>query len=53
MDLDYLLHRHRVSLIMAERAVCARARAAHLGLAKGYAAAIATARFERRPERAA
>ena len=53
MDLNYLLHRRQVSLFMAENGACERSRAAHRELAKGYAAEIASARFERRPEVAA
>ena len=53
MDLNYLFHRHQVSLFMAENAACERSRAAHDALAKAYAAEIASARFERRPEMSA
>jgi len=53
MDLNYLLHRHQVSLYMAENAASEQARLAHRQLAKAYAAEIASARFERRPEYAA
>lgn len=46
MDLNYLFHRHGVSLIMAARASCDRSRAAHLSLAAAYAERIAgAARF--------
>ena len=37
MDLNYLYHRHGVSLMMAARARCADARTAHGRLAAGYA----------------
>ena len=40
MDLNYLYHRHQVSLFMAENAACASSRAAHSGLAAGYASRI-------------
>ena len=50
MDLNYLLRRHQVSLFMAENGACERSRAAHDALAKAYAAEIASARHERRPE---
>lgn len=53
MDLNYLYHRHQISLFMAENAACERSREAHRGFAKAYAAEIASARFERRPECAA
>jgi len=44
MDLNYLYHRHQVSLFMAENAGCDRARRAHGELAVGYAARIAAAK---------
>jgi hypothetical protein len=50
MDLNYLRHRHQVSLFMAQSAASEPAREAHRGLAKAYAAEIASVRFERRPE---
>ena len=53
MDLSYLNHRHQVSLAMAQNAACDRSRAVHRALANAYAAEIASARFERRPEMAA
>ncbi|WP_176473063.1 hypothetical protein [Sphingomonas lenta] len=40
MDLNYLYHRHGVSLMRADAAACDGARVAHLGLAKGYALRI-------------
>jgi hypothetical protein len=40
MDLNYLLHRHQVSLMQAETAQCAEARHSHLGLAREYAVQI-------------
>jgi hypothetical protein len=48
LDLDYLNQRHQLSLFMADNAACDRSRAAHRGLARGYAAAIAGAGFDRR-----
>ena len=53
MDLNHLLHRHQISLFMADNAASGQARAAHGALAKAYAAKIASVRFERRPECAA
>ena len=43
MDLNYLYHRHGVSLLMAERANCASSRSAHRTLAGAYAGRIAAA----------
>jgi len=43
MDLDYLYHRHGVSLLMAENAACDRSRRVHRFLAKAYAGRIADA----------
>lgn len=40
MDLNYILRRHQLSLVAAENAVGSEARAAHRGLAHGYAARI-------------
>ena len=40
MDLNYLLSRHQVSLMRAERASSAEARIAHQSLAKEYAVRI-------------
>ena len=40
MDLNYLYHRHGISLMLAEQASCARSRDAHRALAAGYAARI-------------
>ena len=37
MDLNYLYHRHGISLLMAARARCEAARNAHRQLAAGYA----------------
>jgi hypothetical protein len=53
MDLNYLLHRHQLSLFMAENAASEQARLAHRQLAEAYAAQIASLRFERPPEMAA
>jgi hypothetical protein len=48
MDLNYLYHRHGVSLVMAARASCDRSRDAHRSLAAGYAERIAgLVRFNR------
>jgi len=41
MDLNYLLHRHQVSLIRADYAACEPARVAHRELASLYAREIA------------
>ena len=41
MDLNYLFKREQISLVNAERAPSRSARAAHAGLARGYASAIA------------
>lgn len=40
MDLNYLYHRHQVSLHMAENAACDESRRAHLSLVAAYAAKI-------------
>lgn len=45
MDLNYLLERRQVSLIMAERATSEEARRAHRALADGYTARIAAAEY--------
>lgn len=39
-DLNYLYHRHQVSLVRADRASCSASRASHRGLATGYALRI-------------
>jgi len=44
MDLNYLLHRHQVSLMRADAAATGEGRHAHRGLAHGYAQQIETAR---------
>ena len=41
MDLNYLYHRHGVSLLMAEQASCDASRAAHRIMARTYAGRIA------------
>ena len=41
MDLNYLYHRHGVSLLMAAKAACDKARNAHRALAGAYAQRIA------------
>ena len=43
MDLNYLYHRHGVSLLMADQASCERSRIAHRELASAYAGQIAAA----------
>ena len=40
MDLNYLLSRHQISLMRANGASCASARASHRALATGYAEQI-------------
>jgi hypothetical protein len=40
MDLNYLYHRHQVSLFNADNAACDEARRAHLSLVASYAARI-------------
>lgn len=40
MALNYLLHRHQISLMRSEAATSREARAAHRALASGYAAQI-------------
>jgi hypothetical protein len=44
MDLNYLYHRHQVSLFMSDNAACEESRAVHRGLARAYGAQIADAR---------
>jgi hypothetical protein len=41
MDLNYLYHRHGISLMMAEQAACKRSRNAHRSFATAYADEIA------------
>jgi hypothetical protein len=41
MDLNYLYHRHGVSLVMATEAACERSRKVHQRLAAAYANRIA------------
>ena len=41
LDLNYLLHRHQVSLMRGHAATSPEARLAHGGMASGYAARIA------------
>ncbi|OYY64127.1 MAG: hypothetical protein B7Y49_10960 [Sphingomonas sp. 28-62-11] len=41
VDLNYLFRREQISLVNAERAESRSARAAHAGLARGYAELIA------------
>lgn len=40
MDLNYLLHRHQLSLMLGHAATSCEARRAHHGLAAGYAGRI-------------
>lgn len=49
MDLNYLYHRHGVSLLMAERAACEQARSAHRDFAHVYAERIADWLRQARP----
>jgi len=44
MDLNYLYHRHQVSLFLATNGASDAARRAHRGLADGYASRIAAVR---------
>jgi hypothetical protein len=44
MDLNYLYHRHQVSLFNAENAACEESRRAHLSLVASYAAKIERAK---------
>jgi hypothetical protein len=44
MDLNYLYHRHQVSLFNAANAACENSRLAHLSLVAAYAAKIEEAR---------
>lgn len=44
MDLNYLYHRHQVSLYMADNAASAAARQTHRKLADGYASRIDAAK---------
>lgn len=44
LDLNYLYHRHQVSLFMADNADCEQSRRVHRELADGYAARIAQAK---------
>ncbi|WP_186728888.1 hypothetical protein [Sphingomonas panacisoli] len=40
MDLNYLFHRHQVSIMRAEAATCASSRSSHNSLARAYAQRI-------------
>ena len=44
MDLNYLYHRHQISIFMADNAASEEARRVHRELGKRYAARIAEAR---------
>lgn len=43
LDLNYLFHRHQLSLMLGHEAPSREARLAHGGLARGYAARIRSA----------
>ncbi len=47
MDLNYLYHRHQVSLFNADNAACEESRRAYLGLVAAYAARIEEAKCKR------
>jgi hypothetical protein len=51
-DLNYLLKREQEELLRAQWATCSAARAAHQGLARGYAGRIRDHRLPYRSERA-
>jgi hypothetical protein len=53
MDLNYLYHRHQVSMFMADNADCEQSRRVHRELADGYAARIAQAKTLQAPASAA
>ncbi|MFP5329846.1 MAG: hypothetical protein ACLGHC_06900 [Alphaproteobacteria bacterium] len=44
MDLNYLYHRHQVSMFNADNATCEQSRLAHLSLVDAYARKIKDAR---------
>ena len=44
MDLNYLYHRHQVSLFMSDHAACDRSRTTHGAFTRAYAAMIADQR---------
>jgi len=44
MDLNYLYHRHQISLFMAQHAASERARLVHHGFAQAYAGRIEAAK---------
>lgn len=46
MSLNYLLHRHQISIVRSEAGRTPEARAAHRGLAAGYAARIQSMRTQ-------
>jgi hypothetical protein len=48
MDINYLLKREQVSLMMAKLAVSREARFAHAGLARGYGALLAASDYPHR-----
>lgn len=47
MDLNYLFHRHQISLMRADEAGCSEARWAHEQLAQSYARLIEQNRADR------
>jgi hypothetical protein len=49
MALNYLYHRHQVSLFLSENGASAQSRAAHLGLAEGYASRIDAVKQTQQP----
>ena len=53
MDLNYLYHRHQVSLFLAENARCDRSRAVHDQLAHAYAQRIGELQSHHRLQAAA
>ena len=53
MDINYLFHRHQVSLFMADNAASPRARLVHRELAERYASRIADAKTSALPIAAA
>jgi hypothetical protein len=50
MGLNYLLHRHQISLMRAKAATCVEARRAHETFAARYATLIDTFRREKIPK---
>ena len=48
MDLNYLYHRHQISLAMSEDAACDCSRIAHRKMAEAYASLIVEAKLATR-----